>query len=64
MVENRMGKKKRNKGIGRVRAPGERSFSVIKRVFHGDQTMVKNLRVRVTEMFKCFSYDDVYQRVM
>ena len=57
------GEQKRNKAIGRVRAPGERPFSVIKRVFHGDRTSVKTLeRVRVKEMFKCFAYD-LYQLV-
>jgi IS5 family transposase len=57
------GEQKRNKVIGRVRAPGERPFSVIKRVFHGDRTLVKTLeRVRVKEMFKCFSYN-LYQLV-
>jgi IS5 family transposase len=58
------GEQKRNKAIGRVRAPGERPFSVIKRVFHGDRTLVKTLeRVRVKEMFKCFGYN-LYQLVM
>ena len=57
------GEQKRNKAISRVRAPGERPFSVIKRVFHGDRTAVKTLeRVRVKEMFKCFAYD-LYQLV-
>jgi IS5 family transposase len=57
------GEQKRNKAIGRVRAPGERPFSVIKRVFHGDRTAVKTLeRVRIKEMFKCFAYD-LYQLV-
>jgi IS5 family transposase len=57
------GEQKRNKAIGRLRAPGERLFSVIKRVFHGDRTAVKTLeRVRVKEMFKCFAYD-LYQLV-
>jgi IS5 family transposase len=57
------GEQRRNKAIGRIRAPGERPFSVIKRVFHGDRTMVKTLgRVRVKEMFKCFGYD-LYQLV-
>jgi IS5 family transposase len=53
----------RNKRISRKRAPGERPFSVIKRVFHGDRTQVKTLgRIRVKEMFKCFAYD-LYQLV-
>jgi IS5 family transposase len=57
------GEQKRNKAIGRIRAQGERPFSVIKRTFHGDRTMVKTLgRVRVKEMFKCFGYD-LYQLV-
>jgi IS5 family transposase len=57
------GEQKRNKAIGRLRAPGERPFSVIKRVFKGDRTQVKTLeRVRVKEMFKCFAYD-LYQLV-
>ena len=57
------GEQRRNRAIGRVRAPGERPFSVIKRVFHGDRIGVKTCeRVRVKEMFKCFAYD-VYQLV-
>jgi IS5 family transposase len=53
----------RNKRICRKRAPGERPFSVIKRVFKGDRTQVKILgRVRVKEMFKYFAYD-LYQLV-
>jgi IS5 family transposase len=57
------GEQRRNKAIGRIRAPGERPFSVIKRTFHGDRTMVKTLeRVRVKEMFKFFGYD-LYQLV-
>jgi IS5 family transposase len=55
--------KLRNKRIAKKRAPGERSFSVIKRTFNGDRTFVKTLpRVRVKEMFKCFAYD-LYQLV-
>ena len=54
---------RRNKAIGRIRAPGKRPFSAIKRVFKGDRTMVKTLkRVQVKEMFKCFAYD-LYQLV-
>jgi len=57
------GEQRRNKAIGRIRAPGERPFSIIKRTFHGDRTMVKTLdRVRVKETFKCFGYD-LYQLV-
>lgn len=57
------GEQKRNKAISRVRAPGERPFSVIKRVFHGERTQVKTLeRVMMKEMFKCFAYN-LYQLV-
>lgn len=57
------GEQRRNKAIGRIRAPGERPFSIIKRTFHGDRTMVKTLeRVRVKETFKCFGYN-LYQLV-
>jgi IS5 family transposase len=53
----------RDKRISRKRAPGERPFSVMKRVFHGDRTQVKTLgRVLVKEIFKCFAYD-LYQLV-
>lgn len=55
------GKLKRNKSISRIRAPGERPFSVIKRIFHGERTFVKTLeRVSIKEMFKCFAYN-LYQ---
>lgn len=55
--------KLRNKRICRIRAPGERPFSVIKRVFHGDRIQVKTLeRVEIKEMFKCFGYN-LYQLV-
>jgi transposase, IS5 family len=55
--------KLRNKRISKKRAPGERPFSVIKRIFNGDRTFVKTLsRVRVKEMFKCFAFD-LYQLV-
>lgn len=52
------GQQKRNKAISRVRAPGERPFAVIKRVFRGGRTLVKTLeRVSVKEMFKCAAYN-------
>lgn len=55
--------KLRNKRICRIRAPGERPFSVIKRVFKRDRTQVKTLeRVEIKEMFKCFGYN-LYQLV-
>jgi len=55
--------KKYNKKISRIRSPGERPFSVIKRVFNGTRTLVKTLtRVRIKEMFKCFAYN-LYQLV-
>ena len=53
----------RNKAISHVRAPGERPFSVMKRVFHGGRTFVKTLpRVSIKEMFKCFAFN-LYQLV-
>lgn len=52
------GELKRNKAISRVRAPGERPFAVIKRVFHGGETLVKTLeRVAIKEVFKAFSFN-------
>lgn len=55
--------KLRNKRICRIRSPGERPFSVIKRVFHSDRTQVKTCeRVEIKEMFKCFGYN-LYQLV-
>lgn len=55
------GQQRRNKAISRIRSPGERPFSVIKRAFHGDRTYVKTLeRVSIKEMFKAFAYD-LYQ---
>ena len=54
---------KRNREISTVRAPGERPFSVVKRVFNGAHTFIKSLRrVRIKEMFKCFAYN-LYQLV-
>jgi len=55
--------KMRNKRVSRKLAPGERPFSVIKRVFNEDRTCVKTLeRIWIKEMFKCFAYD-LYQLV-
>ena len=52
-----------NRGISGIRAPGERQYGVIKRVFHGGRTFVKRLgRVHIKEMFKCFAFD-LYQLV-
>lgn len=57
------GEQKRNRLIARKRAPGERPFVVIKRVFHGTLTRVKTLeRVQTKEMWKCFAYN-LYQLV-
>jgi len=57
------GEQKRNKLIAKVRAPGERPFGVIKRVFHGAHTLVKTIeRVCIKEMFKCFAFN-LYQLV-
>lgn len=53
----------RNQGISKIRAPGERPFSVIKRVFNGCRVLVKTLeRVSIKEMFKCFAFN-LYQLV-
>jgi len=55
------GQQRRNRAISRIRSMGERPFSVIKRVFHGDRTFVKTLqRVRIKEVFKAFAYN-LYQ---
>lgn len=52
-----------NKAISKVRCPGERPFSVIKEVFNGTRTKVKNLaRVSIKETFKYFAYN-LYQLV-
>ncbi len=57
------GEQKRNKAISRIRAPGERPYAVMKRVFRGDRTQVKTLeRVLIKELFKCFAYN-LYQLV-
>ena len=57
------GEQKRNRAISKIRAPGERPYSVVKRTFHNDRTNVKTLeRVMVKEMFKCFAYN-LYQLV-
>jgi IS5 family transposase len=53
----------RNRAISRIRAPGERQYSVMKRTFHNERTQVKTLeRVMIKEMFKCFAYN-LYQLV-
>jgi IS5 family transposase len=55
------GQLKRNTALSRIRALGERPFSVIKSVFHGGRTTVKTLeRVRIKEFFKAFAYN-LYQ---
>ena len=52
-----------NRAISHVRAPGERPFSVIKKVFHGSTTRVKTLaRVSIKEMLKLFAFN-LYQLV-
>jgi len=57
------GEQKRNRSISRIRVPGERPFSVIKRVFKGGRTFVKTLeRVEIKELFKCFAFN-LYQLV-
>jgi len=55
------GQQKRNRAISRIRSPGERPFSVMKRTFNGGRTHVKTLeRVSIKEMFKAFAFD-LYQ---
>lgn len=57
------GQQKRNYSISQVRAPGERPFAVMKRVFHGAHTLVKTLaRVTIKEHFKAIGYN-LYQLV-
>jgi IS5 family transposase len=54
---------KKNRAISKVRAPGERPFGVIKKVFRGGTTRVKSLaRVSIKEMFNCFAFN-LYQLV-
>lgn len=53
--------KRYNKAIAKIRAPGERPFAVLQRVFKGGRTRVKNLqRVTVQVVMDCFAYD-LYQ---
>ena len=48
----------RNKRISRKRAPGERPFAVIKRVFGSDHVLMTSLeRVRVKMVFSCFCFN-------
>jgi IS5 family transposase len=53
----------RNFRISKIRAPGERLYSVIKTVFNNSRTHVKTIaRVTIKEMFKFFAYN-LYQLV-
>lgn len=55
------GEQKRNRYISRIRAPCERIFAVVKRLFCGGYTTAKSLeRVAIKEMFKYFAFN-VYQ---
>jgi len=55
--------KLRNLRISKTRAHSERPFAVIKNVFSGVRTRVKNIfRVNCKELFKCFAYN-LYQLV-
>lgn len=57
------GEQLRNKAISRIRAPGERPYGVVKRVFHNNRTLVKTLeRVSIKQMFTYFAYN-LYQLV-
>jgi len=50
--------KLRNRRINRKRAPGERPFAVIKRVFHAGHVLVTTVkRVHVKMVFACLCYD-------
>jgi len=50
--------KLRNRRINRKRAPGERPFAVIKRVFNGGHVLVTTLpRVRVKMVFVCLCFN-------
>ena len=50
--------KLRNKRINRKRAPGERPFAVIKRMFNAGHVLVTTVeRVRVKMMFACFCFN-------
>ena len=50
--------KLRNKRINRKRAPGERPYAVIKRIFHAGHVLVTTLaRVRVKMVFACLCYN-------
>lgn len=47
-----------NKRISRKRAPGERPFAVIKKVFNRGHTLLKNIhRIIVQQVFNAFSYN-------
>ncbi len=49
---------RRNKRISRKRSPGERPYSVIKRIFHGGHVFVTMIRrVRVKATFLCLGYN-------
>jgi len=54
------GQKKRNREISKVRAPGERPFSVIKTVNRGKTRYKRLRRVNVQSMMSCFTYN-LYQ---
>jgi IS5 family transposase len=48
----------RNRRINRKRAPGERPFALIKRVFHAGHVLVTTVpRVRVKMVFACFCFN-------
>ena len=50
----------RNARISRRRAPGERPFAVIKRVFGSGHVLVTSVsRVRVKMVFACLGFDVV-----
>jgi IS5 family transposase len=53
--------KERNRQISKIRAPGERPFSVVKTVFNRFKTGYKRIgRVNIQSMMSCFAYN-LYQ---
>ena len=49
---------RRNRRMTRKRSPGERPYSVIKRVFNGGHVFVTMIRrIRVKAMFSCLGYN-------
>ncbi len=57
--------KRRNRAISRVRRVIERSFAVIKRIFHRGHVLVTTLeRVHIKNMFSAFSFNLVQLKTL